>query len=147
MGAACAGRASRRLGTGRAIVFGSFLWAVGALVVPLAGLGGLTAADVLLVGAGQVVASVGAAIWGVNQMSLRQAITPVGLFGRATAARRVPMFGMQVAGAALGGLLGGVIGLRATLVLGAVGLVAGFVLLLFSPVREVHNLSEAAVST
>ena len=147
VGAASAGRASRRLGAGPAIVLGSFLWAVGALVVPLAGLGGLTAAALPLIGAGQAITSIGGAIWGVNQMSLRQAITPVGLFGRATAARRVPMFGMQVAGAALGGLLGGTIGLRATLVVGAVGLVAGFVLLLFSPVREVHNLSEAAVST
>ena len=147
VGAACAGRASRRLGTGLAVVIGNFLWAAGALVVPLAGLVGPTAADLLLIGAGQAIASVGGAIWGVNQMSLRQAITPVGLFGRATAARRVPMFGMQLAGAALGGLLGGAIGLRATLVVGAVGLGAGFLLLLFSPVREVRNLSEVAAST
>ena len=147
VGAACAGRTSRRLGTGRAIVLGSFLWAAGALVVPLAGLAGRTAADLLLIGAGQAVASAGGAVWGVNQMSLRQAITPVGLFARATAARRLPMFGMQIAGAALAGVLGTAIGLRATMVVGAVGLGAGFLLLLFSPVREVHNLSEVAANT
>ena len=55
-------------------------------------------------------------------MSLRQAITPPGLFARATAARRLPMFAMQTAGAALGGLLGTVIGLRATMLIGALGL-------------------------
>lgn len=144
LGAAGAGRASRRLGTGRAIVLGSFLWAVGALVVPLAGLAG---ADLLFVGVGQAIASIGGAIWSVNQMSLRQAVTPVSLFGRATAARRLPLFSMQVAGAALGGVLGGAIGLRATLLVGAVGLGVGFLLLLFSPVRDVRDLSEVVAST
>jgi hypothetical protein len=107
------------------------------VIVPLAGLGG---GDVLVVAAGQVVASAGGSLWGVSQMSLRQAITPVGLFGRATAARRIPMSGMQLAGALLAGALGGVIGLRATLLLGAVGLAAGCLLLLFSPVREVRDI-------
>lgn len=74
--------------------------------------------------------------------ALRQAITPAGLFARATAARRLPMFGMQIAGAALGGLLGGTLGLRATLIIGAAGLVAGWLLLRFSPVRTIRDLSE-----
>ena len=107
------------------------------MIVPLAGLGG---GDVLVVAAGQVVASAGGSLWGVSQMSLRQAITPVGLFGRATAARRIPMSGMQLAGALLAGLLGGAIGLRPTLLLGAVGLFAAWLLLLFSPVREVRDI-------
>lgn len=138
LGAAWAGRASRRLGTGPAIVLGSLLWAAGALIVPLAGLAG---AAFLFVAAGGAVANFGGAVWGVNQMSLRQTLTPVGLFARATAARRLPMFGMQVAGAALGGLLGGAIGLRATLLVGAAGLVVGGLLLLLSPVRAVRDLS------
>jgi hypothetical protein len=82
----------------------------------------------------------------VSQMSLRQAITPVGLFGRATAARRIPMSGMQLAGAGLGGLLGGVIGLRATLVVGALGLVAASLLLVLSPVRAVRDVSDEAAT-
>jgi hypothetical protein len=137
VGAAGAGRVARRLGTGPTIVVGSALWAAGGLIVPLAGLGG---GDLLVVGAGQAVASAGGSLWGVSQMSLRQAITPVGLFGRATAARRLPMSGMQLAGAALGALLGGALGLRPTLLLGAVGLLVGCVLLLFSPVREVRDI-------
>ena len=71
---------------------------------------------------------------------LRSLTLPVGLFARATAAPRIPMSGMQLAGAALGGLLGGVVGLRETLVLGAFGLAGGCLLLLFSPVREVRDI-------
>src|SRR2546421_2362306 len=59
-------------------------------------------------------------------------------------ARSYRMSGMQLAGAALGGLLGGAVGLRATLVLGGVGLAAGCLLLLASPVRTVRDLSDRA---
>jgi hypothetical protein len=47
---------------------------------------------------------------------------------------------MQLAGAALAGALGGAIGLRATLLLGAAGLAAACLLLLLSPVREVRDV-------
>ncbi len=144
VGAALSARTGRLFGTGRAIVFGSLLWAVGSLLIPLAGLAGTV---LPLIFAGQAVAGLGGAVWGVNQMSLRQAVTPVGLFGRATAARRFLMYSMQIGGAGLGGILGGVIGLRVTLVIGALGLVAGFLLVLFSPVRAVRDLSEVAVNT
>ncbi len=144
VGAALSTRTGRLFGTGRAIVFGSLLWAVGSLLIPLAGLAGTV---LPLIFAGQAVAGLGGAVWGVNQMSLRQAVTPVGLFGRATAARRFLMYSMQIGGAGLGGILGGVIGLRVTLVIGALGLVAGFLLVLFSPVRAVRDLSEVAVNT
>ncbi len=138
VGALVAGRAARLVGVGRAIVLGNFLWGIGVLIIPLAGLSG---AAFLLVAAGQLIAHIGAAIWGVNQMSLRQSITPVGLFARATAARRVLMISLQILGAALGGFLGGAIGLQATLVIGALGLIAGLLLVFFSPVRGMRDLS------
>jgi predicted MFS family arabinose efflux permease len=134
VGAVLSGRVSRLVGTGRAIVLGNLLWALGVLIVPFAG------ANFLLVGAGELVARIGSAIWSVNQMSLRQRITPVGLFARATAARRFLFISMQITGAALGGLLGSAVGLRTTMVVGALGLVAGFLLLLFSPVRAVSAI-------
>jgi Na+/melibiose symporter-like transporter len=142
VGALLAARTARGIGTGNAIILGSLLWAVGALVVPIAGLVGASLPFIFL---GHAVAEFGATIWAVNQMSLRQAITPVGMFGRVTAARRFLMFSMQIVGAALGGVLGRPIGLRATLVVGAVGLVAGFLLVLFSPIRRVRDLSKVTV--
>lgn len=143
LGAACAGRATRRLGVGPAIVLGQLLWALGALFAPLAPHG---AALIPVICAGSVVTNLGGTLWGVGQMSLRQAITPAGLFARATAARRLPLFGMQIAGAALGGVLGTVIGLRPTLLLGGLGLVAATLLLALSPIRGIRDLATAGDS-
>jgi predicted MFS family arabinose efflux permease len=128
-GAVVASRVAQRVGVGRAIVLGNLLWALGVLLIPF------VADNIVLIGTGQIVAHLGAIIWSVNQMSLRQQITPVGLFARATAARRVLMYSLQMTGALLGGVLGTAIGLLPTLVLGAFGLFVGFLLTFFSPVR------------
>lgn len=129
LGAVLSRHVAQRMGMGRAVVVGSFLWAVGVLVIPFVG------AQPFLVGAGQFIAMVGSTIWSVNQMSLRQQTTPAGLFARATAARRFLMISLQIGGAALGSLLGVTIGLQATMIFGAVGLIAGFLLVWFSPVN------------
>ena len=139
VGAASASRASGRLGVGPAIIVGNLLWGAGALVAPLAPREG----TLVVLAVGAFVASAGGALWGVTQMSLRQMITPSGLFARATAARRLPMFGMQLLGAALGGYLGITIGLRATLAIGALALLAGALLLLASPIRRTRGLDAA----
>jgi len=137
LGAAGAGRATRRLGVGPTIILGQLIWAAGALVAPLARPGPTL---IPLVGAGFAIAGLGGALWGVSQISLRQALTPQRLFARATAARRLPMFGMQIAGAALAGVLGSAIGQRETLFLGGLGLVAATLLLAFSPIRAIREL-------
>jgi len=137
VGSALAGRAAQRLGTGPAIIVGNGLWAGGTLIIPLAGLA--LGPDLLFLCLGQTLAGLGATLWSVNQMSLRQQITPVALFGRATAARRFLIFGTAAVGALVGGYLGTALGLRATLVMGAVGFSAGFLLLFWSPVRRVRD--------
>jgi hypothetical protein len=73
-----------------------------------------------------------------NQLSLRQVVTSVHLLGRVTAARRFVLFGVAVLGAALGGLLGETIGLRATLFFSVAALVGELLLILFSSVRHAH---------
>lgn len=138
LGAAYAGRVTHHLGVGPTIILGNLLWAIGSLVAPLVPSG---AAAIFFVGMGSTLASLGGALWGVGQMSLRQASTPPGLFARATAARRLPMFGMQIAGAALGGVLGTAIGLRTTLLIGGSGLVVGCLLLSLSPIRGIRELA------
>jgi MFS family permease len=141
VGASLAGPTGHRIGIGPAVILSSLIWTLGYLVIPLAG---LTRQNFLFVAAGQVLIGIGAAIWSVNQMSLRQSLTPVGLFGRATAARRFLIFGLATVGAALGGLLGEVIGLRATLVVGALIVGMGVPPVLFSPVRHVHRLADVS---
>jgi MFS family permease len=141
IGAALAGRAARILGTGPAVILGQGLWAVGALLPALAGLAGPALA--LLV-AGQAFTSLGSTIWSINQISLRQHLTPVRVLGRVTAARRFFLFSAAPVGAALGGFLGGTIGLRATLAIGVIGPVVALLLQFFSPMRKVRDLSEVS---
>ncbi len=143
LGALVAGRVARRIGTGPSVILGQSLWAISALVVPLAGLVGPALAPII---AAQVITGVGGAIWSVNQMSLRQHLTPTRLLGRVTAARRFLLFGAAPLGSLLGGTLGSMIGLRATLLVGATGVAAGFVLLFCSPVRDVRDPAEAVAN-
>ncbi len=76
---------------------------------------------VVLLGLAQVLMTAGLQVFSVNQISLRQAITPAHLLARVNATRRVAVFGMVPIGALLGGWLGVSFGLRAGLV--AAGLV------------------------
>jgi hypothetical protein len=52
------------------------------------------------------------------------------------------MFSLQIMGAAMDGFLGSAMGLRPTLLISALGLVAGFLLVFYSPVRRVRDLSD-----
>jgi MFS family permease len=137
LGAISAERAVRLSGIGPAIIIGNFFWAIGSLIIPLAALAG---PELFISGLGQLLIGMGVTIYSVNQMSLRQVITPVGLFGRVIAARRVLIFGASAAGAALGGFFGDTAGFRATMVIGTMIIAIGLLLLFLSPVRHVRDL-------
>ncbi len=72
-------------------------------------------------------------------MSLREAITPNNLQGRMNGSFRFVNVSMMMFGALIAGFLGELIGFRATLFIGAIGMFLPFLRLLFSPVR---NLTE-----
>lgn len=116
VGAATADRVAARLTLGGAVVFGGFLQAVALaltpvaayIVFPLPWLMGLSAAT-----------GVGYSVLSINQISLRQRITPNHLLGRVTAARRFLIFCMAPFGAAAGGWLGTTVGYEAAIVAGA----------------------------
>ena len=90
-------------------------------------------------------------LFSVNQITLRQAITPPQLLGRVNATRRVVVFGVVPLGVLLGGALGGSIGLRPTLLVGAGVIMLAFALILFSRLRTLRQLppmaSTASLST
>jgi len=136
LGAVSAGWVARRIGTGRAIIFGQGFWTIGGLLVPFAG---LTGTNILFVLVGQVIAGFGMTLYTVNQTSLRQRLTPTALLGRVTAARRFLVFSMAPAGAALAGFLGGAIGLRPTLLVGAAISLLAVLLVALSPVRLIRD--------
>ena len=80
-----------------------------------------------------------ATIYDVNQFSLRQAVTPDRLRGRVNAGLRVLIRGTVPLGALLGGALAELAGLRAAVLVGALGPVAALALVWRSPVRALRE--------
>jgi hypothetical protein len=77
----------------------------------------------------------GSTIYNINQVSLRQTITPDRLLGRMNASMRFIVWGTIPIGALIGGKLGSAIGLRPTLVVSALGAMLSALWIYFSPVR------------
>ncbi len=140
VGAVLAGRAGRAMGAGPAVVWGTLLSVLGSLVIPLAG-GSLVVAVPTLVAA-QVLLGIGSPIYSVNQITLRQSITPDRVLGRVNASRRFLVFGAAPVSALFGGTLGSLLGLRPTLLAGALILMLAFLTVLLSPLRR--GMSEVA---
>ena len=139
LGAVFAGRAARRWGVGPTIVWGAGLSDAAFLLIPLAGGGPASAAAILITA--QVLATLAGPMTAVNQLSLRQTITPAHILGRVNATMRVIGLGAAPLGALLAGGLGELLGLRPTLAIGALGLQLGFLVLLISPLRLLRAVS------
>lgn len=135
IGALLAGNLARVLQAGKTLVLGKLLWIAGSLLLAGADLTGFELASA---GVARALVGFGSAIYFVNQLSLRQAITSVRLLGRVTAARRFLLFGVATIGAFIGGALGETIGLRATLLTASAALLVELALLYLSRVRRAH---------
>jgi MFS family permease len=135
-GALLAGRVNRRLGVGPAIIAGATFSSIGGVL--LAGSGGPPLLALAVLMAGMALMGVGGTVYSVNQMTLRQALVPERLLGRANASVTFAVMATMPLGALVGGLLGSAIGLRPTLVVGAVGSFAGFLWVFWSPLRALH---------
>ncbi len=79
----------------------------------------------------------------VNALSLRQALTPDRLQGRVNATFRFLVGGSQPLGSLLGGVLGGLIGLPWTLVVGEIGMLLAVLWLLASPLPRLREVPDA----
>ncbi|HUS13972.1 MAG TPA: MFS transporter [Chloroflexia bacterium] len=137
-----AGRMARRFGIGRTLVTAQTLICLGAVLFPLAEEPRLAA---LLLVAGMILSGLGAIIYIITVGSLRQATTPDRLQGRVSASMRFISRSAVPLGMLIGGLLGEQLGLRTTLIVAAVGTVAGPVLVLLSPVARLHELPAGEV--
>jgi MFS family permease len=129
-------RISRRWPVGRILPGALLLYDVGALTIPLAG-GPMPLAVALLV-VGQ---SLDAAhtLYSVTRLSWFQRTTPDRMQGRLHATLRVVEGGATVVGLALGGILGQMLGVRATLFLVCAGKLLGPLLLASAPVRHLDE--------
>jgi MFS family permease len=142
LGAMIAGRLTH-FGTGAVMVGSLLLAAIGEAFVPLA-----TAANaigVLFLVGQQIVADSALTIYDINQVSLRQAITPAHILGRVNASVRVSEFGAILLGTVAAGYIGETVGLRETLWLAVALSLLAAVALALSPVLAVRRIPETAV--
>jgi MFS family permease len=143
-GALLSDRLSKALGVGRTIV--------GAQI-----LGGLATLPMVLLPANQLVAGlmlfggtfcVGFAqvVYNVNQVSYRQAITPLDMQGRMNATMRFIVWGIMPIGSLVGGILASFVPLRMTILAGSLVTLGAFLWVLLSPVRHLRVIPTQAGS-
>ena len=139
IGAATAVRLSRMMGFGPTMIWAQIVFAVTGITVPVAVYVPSLAVPMLAL---SEFTQYGAfAMYSVGAVSLRQARTPAGRQGRASASVRTIVSGAALLGSVAGGLLGDWIGLGQTLVVGVVGMGLGCLLLIVSPLRILRDLS------
>jgi MFS family permease len=132
-------RLSRRFGIGPTSIVMAALFAPAWLLVALAPEG--NAALPFLVGA-QLLFFYSVVVYNIVQVSYRQAICPPRLQGRMNSVMRFIVWGTIPIGALTGGALGSWIGLRETMVVGAIGGGTSFLWLLLSPQRHLREMPE-----
>ncbi|HEY7794342.1 MAG TPA: MFS transporter [Gaiellaceae bacterium] len=142
-GALSARRISDRLGVGRTIALAAFMFGPATLLI------GLAPKDIAipLIVVSMLILTFGGVLYNITAISLIQAITPDRILGRANASRRFVVWGVIPLGALVGGALASAIGLRETMIVGAIGGSLAFVPILLSPVRSVGRMSEVELET
>jgi MFS family permease len=130
---------TRWLGVGRAIVVSIMVSSTGGVLLPLA----TPATGAAFIAMSMALLGFGSVIYDINQVSLRQAITPHRMQGRMNATMRFMVWGTMPIGAFVGGILGGTIGLRPTLWVAAIGGLFPFLPPLLSPVRKLKEIPVA----
>jgi MFS family permease len=136
LGALVAGKVAARFGLGATLIGASLLGELANLLVPLA-----TGPTVVLVGTlmlAQFIGGFSNPVYNINQVSLRQAITPDRVQGRMNASMRFLVWGTIPIGALLGGALGEAIGLWPTLVAMSSCSLLASLWIVFSPVRALR---------
>lgn len=137
-GAVVVGPLSRRFGVGPTLLGAAVLGSLVGLLTPLASGPPLAAAGLLM--ATQFLGDASAAVYGINELSLRQAITPRRLLGRVNASIGMLTSGVGPLGALAGGALAGAVGIRQTLAIAVVGASLRLPWLLYSPLRHLRTL-------
>jgi len=139
VGAAGAGRMQQWLGVGGATILGAMLSGPGTLLVALTP----KSFPVPFIAAGMVILGFGAVVYNIQQLSLRQAITPERMQGRMNSVMRFLVWGPIPLGSLVGGAIATGFGLRTALMVGAVG---GFLTplpIIFSPIRQLKAIPES----
>jgi MFS family permease len=137
VGAMVATPITARLGPGPALIAAQLVVAIGTVVLATAS--APLSAGAFIAAGGQALFSAAVTLLGINQMSLRQAVTPDRLQGRVNASRYVLVYGVQPIGALVAGALGSQFGTTQTLLVTAVIEVVAFAVAVASPLRSIRE--------
>ena len=138
VGAFIAARIVRRFGLGLTAGATLFIYGATGLLIPLAA--GPTAVALSFLFTSQLAGDASVSIHLIAEVSLRQSIVPGNMLGRTNASLQFLSQGVAPIGALLAGILGGLIGLRLTILIGVLGVMAAGALLLLSPIRKISEI-------
>jgi MFS family permease len=139
VGAVAATRLSERFGIGPTTIATGLLWGPATLLIALAPVGNV-AIPFLVVG--QLAIGFAVVVYNIVQVSYRQAICPPRLQGRMNSVMRFIVWGTIPLGSLAGGALANTIGLRETMVIGAIGTGLAVLWIFFSPQRHLREMPE-----
>jgi Na+/melibiose symporter-like transporter len=137
LGALASTRLAKFLGLGPTLIFSIFLSGPAGLLVLLARGRAEWIIAVLMVSG--FLTGFSSVVYNINQVSLRQVITPNRLLGRMNASMRFLVWGTIPLGAFLASALSSTIGVTNTLLVGLIGGAFAFLWVLLSPVRSLKE--------
>jgi MFS family permease len=136
LGAVLSAPVARRLGVGRSIIGSMALSGLSVFMVVLMPSTPVVAGAMLL--GSTFLTGFTAVVYNVNQVSFRQAITPLDMQGRMNATMRFIVWGTMPIGSVAGGILATFLPLRVTILIGALVMSSAFLWVLASPVRSLR---------
>jgi MFS-type transporter involved in bile tolerance (Atg22 family) len=142
LGALGAAKVKRALGLGRTLAVAMVAVSVSPLLLLVPHNASIVAVGVFAVG--WLIHGYGIAIWNVNTITLRQAVTPTRVLARMNATYRMLLFGALPVGSLAGGLLGSAFGLHTAMVVAVVVLVTPVFWIFFSPVFRLTEMPTVA---
>ena len=128
----------KRIGVGRTTILGAAITGPGLFLAAIAP----KSFPLPFIFASGMVSAFGAIVYNIQQISLRQLITPQRLQGRMTAVMRFLVWGTIPLGSLTGGALASAIGVRQTLIVGAIGTCTSVIPILLSPIRKLIDFPE-----
>jgi MFS family permease len=147
LGALLAARTASRFGLGSTLVGASLAYGIGFWPVAAATPSWPALVVAATLAAAHFLRAVSLATLSVNFTAVQQALVPDRLRGRVAAAMHVIVFSTLPVGSLVGGLLGEWLGLQATLVVGALGGLVGFLWTVLSPMRAMRELPAPTLQT
>lgn len=139
IGTLVAERVVRRFGLGRTLISGLVIEIIFDMLIPLAA--SFPRQGLILLIASQAGDILGTVFF-INALSLRQSVTPPRLLGRVNATIELLAAGIGPLGALVGGALGTLVGVQATLFIAVLGLLTSAFWIVFSPIRTLEKMPE-----